>query len=401
MKLCRSVSPASRSRLLRITALALASSASSAVSMARCWRVFSKPTTPMNSPATKIGTMALVRVPTPSIAQELWPTSVLLKQTLRPARSSAHTAEKWRSSHEHTAASPRRGVTPSQVHSLTTTSSGSPFGPVRVSMILTRSTCAASPISPSTPGMAARTSDASSSRRLALAEAMSSCSRRRSDSLMRVSSSVAAKSSGAGRASVTGRPWGSSSATVAFIKGSTRSAAGNPESLPRPARDLPFRPGVSTLRGSGGGTSWGSAGRRRAPFVRLRIKDLAPGRAHVARQWGVLPASVQRLVHRHQAGRRLGARLRQANLGGQLGALGIEHVEEVDEAPLVACAGDAGGGGARLRRIGRILEARACPRVGHERILGLLQRLEHALLVAGERDVGPGAAAGDLCAHPP
>ena len=233
MKLCRSVSPASRSRLPRITALALASSAtrcsaacwrsrrtsstsrsrcsaapitpaavssaaSSAASMARCWRVLSKPTTPMNSPATKIGTMALVRVPTPSIAQEVWPTSVLLKQTLRPARSSAHTAEKLRSSHEHTAASPRCGVTPSPVHSLTTTSSGSPFGPVRVSMILTRSTCAASPISPSTPGMAARTSDASSSRRLALAEAMSSCSRRRSDSLMRVSSSVAAKSSGQG-----------------------------------------------------------------------------------------------------------------------------------------------------------------------------------------------------------
>ena len=245
MKLCRSVSPARRSRLPRITAFALASSAtrssaacsrsrrtsstrrsrcraapmtpaavsraaSSAASMARCWRVLSNPTTPMNSPATKIGTMALVWVPTPSMLEEprAVDSSVLLKHTLRPARSSAHTAAKLRSSHEHRATSVRCGVTPSAVHSFTTTSSGSPFGPVRVSMRLTRSTRAASPIRPSTPGIAARTSGACSSRRLARAVAVSRRSRAWSDSLARVRLSA----QGAGFASA------GSGATFAFIR---------------------------------------------------------------------------------------------------------------------------------------------------------------------------------------
>ncbi len=49
-----------------MTPAAFSSAASSAESIARRWRVLSKPTTPMNSPATKIGTMALVLVPMPS-----------------------------------------------------------------------------------------------------------------------------------------------------------------------------------------------------------------------------------------------------------------------------------------------------------------------------------------------
>ncbi len=131
MKLCSSVSPARRSRLPRMTALALASSAtrssaarsrsrrtsstsrsrcsaapitpaavssaaSSGGSMARCCRVLSKPTMPMKSPAMKIGTMALVCVPTPSIPGEACPAGIasVLRQTLRPARSSrAHVGE--------------------------------------------------------------------------------------------------------------------------------------------------------------------------------------------------------------------------------------------------------------------------------------------------------------------
>ena len=228
MKLCRSVSPARRSRLPRITAFALASSAtrssaacsrsrrtsstrrsrcsaapitpaavssaaSSEASMARCWRVLSKPTTPMNSPATKIGTIALVWVPTPSMPDAAWPAelSSLLKQTLRPARSSAHTAAKFAliagahgriaQMRRHARRGPLARPRPAAARRC---------GPVRVSMTFTRSTWAASPISPSTRGIAARTSGASSSRRLALAEAVSSRSRACSDSLMRVSSSA-------------------------------------------------------------------------------------------------------------------------------------------------------------------------------------------------------------------
>ena len=99
--------------------------------------------------------------------------------------------EKLRSSHEQLARL-RSGTAsrPGPVHSLTTTSSGSPCGPVRVSMRLTRSTWAASPISPSTRGIAARTSGASSSRRLAAAEAVSSRSRACSDSLISLSFSA-------------------------------------------------------------------------------------------------------------------------------------------------------------------------------------------------------------------
>ena len=250
MKLGISVSPASRSRLPRITAFALASSAtrssaacsrsrrtssssrwrcraapmtpaafssaaSSEDSIARCWRVLSKPTTPMKSPPTKIGTIALVLVSRPSMAEQLSSeqTALLLKHTPRPARSSVNMVLKCGSLQNQVFASCRRAATPSAVHSLTVTSSGSPPGPVRVSITFTRSTCAASPMSPSTPGIAARTSSASSSMRLAFADAVSRRSRASSDSLIRVSSSV----QGA---------WPSCrGARFAFIWGGTRASA--------------------------------------------------------------------------------------------------------------------------------------------------------------------------------
>jgi hypothetical protein len=212
--------------------------------MARCWRVLSKPTTPMNSLATKIGTIALVLVPTPSMPEAARSPGISLglRQTLRPARSCANTLEKSRSSHEKLHASVRYGVTPGPVHSLTTMSSGSPAGPVRVSMTLTRSTRAASPISPSTLGMAPRTSGASRSSRLARAEARSSRSRASRDSLISLSFSA----QGAAWAS------GSSRATFAFISGGTRRLSnGRSESLARRERVLPLRTALSILRGSG------------------------------------------------------------------------------------------------------------------------------------------------------
>jgi hypothetical protein len=49
-----------------------------------------------------MGTIALVCVPMPSMAENAWPVEIspLLKQTLRPARSSAHTAEKLPFAHQ-------------------------------------------------------------------------------------------------------------------------------------------------------------------------------------------------------------------------------------------------------------------------------------------------------------
>ena len=85
---------------------------------------------------------------------------------------------------------PRWGTTPSATHSLATTSSRSPAGPVCVSMRFTRSTTAASPSWRSTWGTAAITSGASSSMRLAFAEAASSRSRRCSDSYICASSAA-------------------------------------------------------------------------------------------------------------------------------------------------------------------------------------------------------------------
>jgi hypothetical protein len=125
-----------------MTPAAVSSAASSAASIARRWRVLSKLTTPMNSPATKIGTIAFVRVPMPSMPEEPFSPwiSAGLKQTLRPARSSAHTEEKSRSSQVKLRASCRCGATPWAVHSLVMTSSGSPMGPTRASSTLTRST---------------------------------------------------------------------------------------------------------------------------------------------------------------------------------------------------------------------------------------------------------------------
>ena len=79
-----------------MTPAAVSSAASSAASIARCWRVLSNPTTPVNSPATNTGTIALVWVPVPSMPVTLPVVviSFLLKHTLRPARSSAHMAAK-------------------------------------------------------------------------------------------------------------------------------------------------------------------------------------------------------------------------------------------------------------------------------------------------------------------
>ena len=71
------------------------------------------------------------------------------------------------------------------------------------------------------------------------------------------------------------------------------------------------------------------AERRRCP----RINGLAPSLADITRQGCALPATAQRFVDRDQAGRGIGARLRQPVLGLELGAFGIQHFEEVDDAP--------------------------------------------------------------------
>src|SRR6267142_1121906 len=92
-----------------------------------------------------------------------------------------------------------------------------------------------------TRGMAARTSGASRSRRLAVAEAVSSRSRALRDSLISLSFSAQ------------GAAWASSSrrATFAFMSGGTRRLSkGRSESLARRARVLPPRPTLSILRGS-------------------------------------------------------------------------------------------------------------------------------------------------------
>jgi len=216
--------------------------ASSAASIARCWRVFSNPTTPVNSPAMKMGTIALVWAPTPPMTGQPRPAelSPLLKHTLRPARSSAHTGMQLRSSQVHGVISVSDALTPGAVHSLISTSNGSPSGPVRVCMRLTRSTRAASPISPNTPGIAARTSGASSSRRLARAEAVSSRSRACNDSLMRASSSA--------HGPVTFPR--SNRARLAFIAAEALPNWRRPGSLPRRSPARPAFGVGSILRGS-------------------------------------------------------------------------------------------------------------------------------------------------------
>ena len=79
---------------------------------------------------------------------------------------------------------PRRGTTPSAVHSLATTSRDSPAGPACASITSTRSTPAASPINCNTSGTTAMTSGAWSNSRLAAADAASRFSRRSTDSSM-------------------------------------------------------------------------------------------------------------------------------------------------------------------------------------------------------------------------
>src|SRR5207244_3861695 len=267
------------------------------------------------------------------------------------------------------------------------------------SRTLTRSTWAASPMSPSTRGIAPRTSAASSSRRLARAVAVRRRSRPCRDSLIAVSFSAHGAAS----------PSTSSRATVAFMSDGTRSAlSGRSESLARRARDLPLLGDSSILRGSEHAASALSGlGPRAAASGRIKarepsgIKSLASGLSDIARRGCHFPAASEGLVHGDEGRRGLRARPREAILGRELRALGVEHFEKVDQAALVAGARDARRGEALLRCIGGVLQALARARMGDERILGLLERPQHRLLVAGEGDVGARVALGDPGLHAP
>src|SRR5258706_546571 len=189
---------------------------------------------------------------------------------------------------------PRCGTTPSATHSLATLSCRSPLGPLCASSTLTRSTQAASPIRRRTSGDAALPSGASSSRRLPIAEATRSCSRRRSDSLT-CSSSAALM-------------------LAALAPGSMAPSSARPF-----AHSLPIAMHVSESVDGSLARPGGSVCKR--------------GRG---RQWHLFPAPAQGLVDGDQAGRSLSAALRQTILVLELRALGIEHLQKIDQPTLKA-----------------------------------------------------------------
>ncbi len=82
-----------------MTPAAVSSAESSAESIARRCRVLSNPTTPKNVFSMKIGTTALLCVPTPLKSARLPSSSPGVMQTLRPERSSALNASRHCSSH--------------------------------------------------------------------------------------------------------------------------------------------------------------------------------------------------------------------------------------------------------------------------------------------------------------
>src|SRR5581483_7604350 len=245
----------------------------------------------------------------------------------------------------HTAGSSMCGGTPSAVHSLTTTSRGSPAGPRRASMTLTRSTWAALPMSRNTAGIVPRTSGASSSIRLALAEATSNASRRLRDSLIWLSSSV----QGVGRVRVS--RWARVGSTT--------------ETLMRHI-SLSGNRGVS-----------------------------------VPRQGGCLPTSPQRLVDGDQAGGSLRTAARQGVLGLELRPLRIQDGQKVHHTAFVADLRKLGGGRTGTCRVLSVQQLVAVPCVRDQRILSLFQRVQDGSVVLIQGDHRPGPRARNLGVHAP
>src|SRR5258705_2464228 len=209
------------------------------------------------------------------------------------------------------------------------------------------------------------TSGASSNRRLAMAEATRSCSRRRSDSL--TCSSSAARM------------------LAALAPGSIAPSSARPF-----AHSLPIAMHVSESVDGSLARPGGSVCKR--------------GRG---RQWQLFPAPAQGLVDGDQAGRSLSAALRQTILVLELRALGIEHLQKIDQPTLKAQSCQLCGGMAGLSRALEMVKALAGARMGDECALGFFQRTQYNLLVACQcgliaraRACNPGANAAQVERRP-
>src|SRR6185437_6027655 len=101
-----------------------------------------------------------------------------------------------------------------------------------------------------------------------------------------------------------------------------------------------------------------------------------------------LPAAAERLVQRHRAGvdRRLG--LGQVILGGELSALGVEQFEEAGFAFLVAHARQRGGTLALRLLLDQVIDAHALLVEAGDRVVDVLDRQQHGLLVVRLRRIG-------------
>src|SRR6185312_4900381 len=305
--------------------------------------------------------------------------SLLLKHTLRPARSSLHTASKLRSSQVHISGSPRCGVTPSATHSLTITSSGSPAGPVCASIRLTRSTRAASPMTCSTSGMTARTSGVSSSSRLAFAEAANRLSRRSRESLIWLSSSAHEDT-------------GSSGSRSAAASEATGPWAGLRKSAPGPGLRK-SAPGPGCFRKSGAESADGpSAGlrmsevssRRSGVRVAFMHSPSAASRLSVTRGGRTLPATTQGFVDRDQASHGVGSADCKLVLSLELSPFRIKDFQKVDNPALIPGPRQAGRRGARPGGVVGVPQVVACTGMSYQGILGVLEGQKHRFLVGGQ-----------------
>ena len=129
------------------------------------------------------------------------------------------------------------------------------------------------------------------------------------------------------------------------------------------------------------------------------LKAATPSGDALARRNALRPASRERLVQRDRAGDAAGAAVGERVLRLQLHAFGVEHLEQAGGAGLEARARQSRGlGGVERGALEvRVLAARA--RVPHQRVLGILQRQQHRLLVARELALRVGVRGGDAGAH--
>src|SRR5438552_1144083 len=115
-----------------------------------------------------------------------------------------------------------------------------------------------------------------------------------------------------------------------------------------------------------------------------------------------LPPTADRLVERDQLERDVALGLCERVLRGEERFLGHEHGEEVGETLGVQVAGELRGAPVRAHRVLELVAGRLLVREGDERVLDVLERLQHDALVRREelllrrrleRDVGPDAPA--------